>query len=113
MKKSVAGQRSVPFEITPRTIVLVLATIAAVWLAYQLWVVELILLLALILAGTFNPVIEWLEARGFHVMRIWNHEFFENPDAVLESIWRTLKDRATPLPEIREGRISTLPQGEG
>ena len=56
---------------------------------------------------------EWLEARGFHVMRIWNHEFFENTDEVLERIWRSLKDRVSPLPEIREERISTLPQGEG
>jgi very-short-patch-repair endonuclease len=56
---------------------------------------------------------EWLEARGFHVMRIWNREFFEDPNEVLERIWRTLKDRVSPLPEIREERISTLPQGEG
>jgi very-short-patch-repair endonuclease len=56
---------------------------------------------------------EWLEARGFHVMRIWNREFFEDPNEVLERIWRTLKDRVSPLPEIREERISTLLQGEG
>jgi very-short-patch-repair endonuclease len=56
---------------------------------------------------------EWLEARGFHVLRIWNHEFFKNRDEALERIWRTLKDRVSPLPEIREERISTLPQGEG
>ena len=40
----------------------------------------------------------WLEARGFHVLRIWNHEFFENPEEVLEGIWRTLKDRNVSLP---------------
>lgn len=56
---------------------------------------------------------EWLEARGLQVLRIWNHELFEYPEEVLERIWRTLKDRAPPLPEIREERISTLPQGEG
>ena len=43
---------------------LILATIAGVWLAYQLWIVELILVMALILAGTFNPLIEWMEKRG-------------------------------------------------
>jgi very-short-patch-repair endonuclease len=56
---------------------------------------------------------EWLEARGFHVLRIWNQEFFEYPEQVLERIWRTLKDRVSSLPEIREEQISTLPQGEG
>jgi predicted PurR-regulated permease PerM len=54
----------VRFEIAPRSIVLVLASVAGVWLAWQLWNVELVLIVALILAGTFNPVIEWLERRG-------------------------------------------------
>lgn len=54
----------VRFEIAPRSIALILATIAGVWLAYQLWTVVLVLLVALILAGTFNPVVEWMERRG-------------------------------------------------
>ena len=29
-------------EITPRSIVLILAAVAAVWLAYQLWIVALV-----------------------------------------------------------------------
>lgn len=55
-------------EIAPRSLVLILAAIAAVWLAYQLWMVALILVMALVLAGTFNPVIEWMEARGIKRM---------------------------------------------
>jgi predicted PurR-regulated permease PerM len=55
----------VRFEIAPRSIALILATIAGVWLAWQLWLVELILIVALILAGTFNPLIEWMERRGY------------------------------------------------
>lgn len=55
----------VRFEIAPRSIALVLATVAGVWLAWELWTVELILIIALILAGTFNPLIEWMERRGF------------------------------------------------
>lgn len=34
------------------------------WLAWQLWTVELVLIVALILAGTFNPMIVWMEGRG-------------------------------------------------
>jgi predicted PurR-regulated permease PerM len=63
MKVPATGGSVVHVEITPRSIVLVLAAVAGVWLAYQLWVVALILAMALILAGTFNPVIEWMEAR--------------------------------------------------
>ena len=61
MKMPVRDKSVVRFEIAPRSIVLILATIAGVWLAYELWTVELILVMALILAGTFNPLIEWME----------------------------------------------------
>jgi predicted PurR-regulated permease PerM len=64
MKAPAEGTSVVRFEIAPRSIVLILATIALVWLAYHLWIVELILIMALILAGTFNPTIEWMEKRG-------------------------------------------------
>src|SRR4051812_25837330 len=54
----------VRFEIAPRTIGLLLATAAAVWLASQLWVVALLVLVALVFAGTFNPLIGWMQGRG-------------------------------------------------
>lgn len=64
MKTPPPGKSVVRFEIAPRSIALILATIAGVWLAYELWVVELMLVVALILAGTFNPLIERMEQRG-------------------------------------------------
>jgi predicted PurR-regulated permease PerM len=64
MKVPAQDTSVVRFEIAPRSIVLILATIALVFLAYHLWIVELILVMALILAGTFNPLIEWMEERG-------------------------------------------------
>ncbi len=64
MKAPLQNKSVVRFEIAPRSIALILATIAGVWLAYELWIVELILVMALILAGTFNPLIEWIERRG-------------------------------------------------
>jgi predicted PurR-regulated permease PerM len=64
MKVPAQDKSVVRFEIAPRSIALILATIALVWLAYHLWIVELILVMALILAGTFNPLIEWMEKRG-------------------------------------------------
>jgi len=64
MKVPAQDQSIVRFEVAPRSIALILATVALVWLAYQLWVVVLILVMALILAGTFNPVVEWMERRS-------------------------------------------------
>src|SRR5579871_743519 len=64
MKVSGQNESTVRFEITPRSCALVLATVAGVWLAYELRLVALILIMALILAGTLNPMTEWMEARG-------------------------------------------------
>ena len=64
MKAPVKESSIVSVEIAPRSIVLILAAVAGVWLAYQLWIVALVLVMALVLAGTFNPVIEWMEAHG-------------------------------------------------
>ncbi len=64
MKGPMKESSVLSIEITPRSIVLILAAVAGVWLAYQLWIVALVLVMALILAGTFNPVIEWMEAHG-------------------------------------------------
>jgi putative heme transporter len=48
-------------DITPRTIGLVLATVAAVWFAFALTNVLLVILVALILVGTIEPIVGWLE----------------------------------------------------
>jgi predicted PurR-regulated permease PerM len=53
-----------PDVITPRSIALIVATIVGMWLVYQLRTVGLVLLVALILAGTFNPLVERMEKRG-------------------------------------------------
>jgi very-short-patch-repair endonuclease len=63
----------------------------------------------------------WLEAQGYRVLRFWNWEFQQYPEAVVESIWRAIVESGmplpealrAPLPEICEVQILTLPQGEG
>jgi predicted PurR-regulated permease PerM len=57
------------FEISPRSIVWIVATVAGVWLFLQLRVVALMLVVALVFAGTFNPLVEWMERRG--LKRVW------------------------------------------
>ena len=61
----------------------------------------------------------WLEAQGYRVLRFWNWDFLENPDAALEGIWRAIVESGSPLPQALRAplpealRASTLPQGEG
>ncbi len=51
-------------DITPRSIAWALAALAGVWLFLQLRPVVLLLLVALVFAGTFNPLVAWMEGRG-------------------------------------------------
>ncbi len=47
----------------------------------------------------------FLEAKGFKVIRFWDNEVLQQPDAVLEAILNSVGDRTlTPTP---------LPEGEG
>ena len=54
----------VRFEIAPVTIGLILAVVAGAWLIRELWVLGLVLLVALVFAGTFKPLIEWMTRHG-------------------------------------------------
>ena len=51
---------------------------------------------------------EWLEARGFRVLRFWNHEVLHHPEEVTAVIWRTLITSSVQPPS----QPSPL-QGEG
>jgi len=69
MKAPAQDTSVVRFEIAPRSIAWVLAAVAGVWLVIHLRVIVLLLVVALVLAGTFNPLIEWAERHG--VRRIY------------------------------------------
>jgi very-short-patch-repair endonuclease len=43
---------------------------------------------------------EWLQTRGFRVLRIPNAEFLRYPDETVDAIWRAVESSGTPLPEI-------------
>jgi predicted PurR-regulated permease PerM len=64
MKVPAQDKTVIRFEIGPRSIAWILATVAGVWLFLQLRAVVLLLVVALIFAGTFNPLLEWMERRG-------------------------------------------------
>src|ERR1700704_54177 len=64
MKGPAEDKTVVRFEIAPRTIGWILATVAGVWLLRELWVIGLLVVVSLVFAGTFNPLVEWMEKRG-------------------------------------------------
>jgi len=64
MKVPAQATTVVRFEISPRSMAWILATIVGVWLFLQLWAIALLLVVALVFAGTFNPLVEWMERRG-------------------------------------------------
>lgn len=59
--------RIVRHELSLRSVFSVLAIAAALWLLVQIWQIILLLIIALILAGTLDPVVDWLERR--HIRR--------------------------------------------
>jgi type I restriction enzyme S subunit len=53
----------------------------------------------------------WLEQQGFRVLRFWNNEWSQQPEAVLESIWQALQQEP-PLPNPSPARGEGLPEPE-
>ena len=51
-------------EISPRTILYLLLAVASVWLAFQLSKVLIVVTVALVLVGTLDPLVAWLERKG-------------------------------------------------
>ena len=56
--------RALRIDITPRSIAYVLAAVAAIWVLFKLTNVILVIVVALILVGTIDPLVAWLERRG-------------------------------------------------
>ncbi|MBV8756168.1 MAG: AI-2E family transporter [Deltaproteobacteria bacterium] len=57
--------RSLRIEIAPRTLLAIVAVVAGCYLFWQLTNVVLVIIVALVLVGTFDPLVGWLEHRGW------------------------------------------------
>jgi putative heme transporter len=55
--------RVVRFELAPKTMLIALLMIAAVWVLAKLLPVVLMVVAALVLVGTLNPIVRWLETK--------------------------------------------------
>jgi predicted PurR-regulated permease PerM len=56
--------KTLRIEISPQSLLWIVLTIAGVWLAMELWTVAVVLIVALVLVGTFDPMVAWCERRG-------------------------------------------------
>ena len=59
--------RHVHFELSPKTLLALVLVAASLWLLIRLWPVLLVLVVALLVAGTLSPAVRWLEEK--HVRR--------------------------------------------
>src|SRR5512140_18489 len=63
--------RDACFELSPKTMALLVLIVASLWLLIRLWPVPLVLIVALLVAGTLSPAVRWLEEkrvrRGFGI----------------------------------------------
>jgi predicted PurR-regulated permease PerM len=59
------GPRTLRIEIAPRTLLLILLLVTAAYLTIRLSNVVLVVVVALVLVGTLDPLVGWLERRGW------------------------------------------------
>jgi predicted PurR-regulated permease PerM len=119
MKVPAQDKTVVRFEIAPRSIAWILATIVGVWLFLQLRLVALLLVVALVVAGTFNPLVEWMERRGVKrvyaltllfvaLLLVTSLLIFLTVPPLIEQIAQMVRD----APRHREQLIALLQQRE-
>jgi predicted PurR-regulated permease PerM len=115
MKVPAQDETVVRFEIAPRSIAWILATIVGVWLFLQLRVIALLLVVALVFAGTFNPLVEWIERRGLKrvyaltllfvaLLLVWSLLIFLTVPPLIEQLAQIVRD----APRHREQLIALL-----
>jgi predicted PurR-regulated permease PerM len=85
---------------------LILLIVAGVWLAIQLWTVFVVLLVALVLVGTFDPLVGWFERRGLGRGRALALIFFATALAIAAILLVTIPPLVAQLQHILEN----LPQ---
>jgi predicted PurR-regulated permease PerM len=98
--------RALRIELSPRTLIYILLIVAGVWLAIQLWTVFVVLLVALVLVGTFDPLVGWFERRGLGRGRALALIFFATALAIAAILLVTIPPLVAQLQHILEN----LPQ---
>ena len=63
-QESAPASRTLRIEVSPRSLFLVAGMLFAVWLVAQVWQVLLMLVVASVIAGALNPLVDWLDGHG-------------------------------------------------
>ncbi len=113
-RRARAGAAPFRIEISWKTMLLVVGTVAGCWIAVKLVSVVLVVVAALFMVGTLNPIVEWLERRS--VKRGWGIAIVfltlllamsALAAITLPSLFDEVRDAATHEPEIR-GHLADL-----
>lgn len=106
-------------EVAPRTIFLVFGILGAIWIFDQLRTVLAVVTVALIMVGTFDPVVAWLEKKGFKrgralvlVFSVAALAFVGVVILMVPPLVSQLLDVVSDAPKIRERVLETLTQYE-
>src|SRR6476619_6659329 len=67
MTVSTASERPEPrtmrIELSLRSVFAIIAIVAGLWLLARLWQIVVVIIIGVVLAGSFSPVVDWLERR--------------------------------------------------
>ena len=106
-------------ELSVRSAVTAVVTIAAVWLFLQLWQILLVILVALMIVGMLNPFLERLEkrgvSRGYAIALVFGSLFVLVSGfcaLTLPKLFTQLSDVATNFPRMQE-RVASALDGSG
>jgi predicted PurR-regulated permease PerM len=107
--------QTVRFELAPKSIGLVVATLAGLWLVGQLSAIVVLLVCALILVGTLNPFVAWLEKRRVRRSLALALVFFTSLSVMgllsfitFPPLWEQLTRLAHDLPSLQSRLAQTL-----
>ncbi|MDB5212797.1 MAG: hypothetical protein JWO86_724 [Myxococcaceae bacterium] len=102
-------QTFVRMELTPRTAVIAVVTLASVWLFLQLWQILLVIVVALMFVGMLNPFVDKLEkrsiSRGYAVAIVFGALFLGVGGVcalTFPNIARQVADVVEKLPESQD-----------
>src|SRR6476620_2600692 len=55
--------RTMRIELSLRSVFAIIAIVAGLWLLARLWQIVVVNIIGVVLAGSFSPVVDWLERR--------------------------------------------------
>src|SRR4051812_37367188 len=94
-------------EIAPRTLLYVVLSVVGIWLMARLWTVALVVIVGLVLVGTFDPVVGWLQRKGFRRGRALMLLFFAIATVIAGVMLMTVPPLLAQLQHIIEDAPAT------